>query len=171
MARLAVGRVAPVPGLTPIRPAIADNRSSISEGIIGPGGLGLRRAPRVVFDRDGLLAGGKIIEARIEGGLDEDGGAGIALAERGGGRGRGAHPVRRGRGLIEGRGEIVPRPGGGDGTSGQDPEEDGGDDGSRLFARLAETGAVEVCSDWKFTGLGGVVFISTVKPRSLDDTD
>lgn len=171
--RLAVGRVIPIPGLTPIRPAIADNLSSMSEGISGPGGLGLRSAPRVVFARDGLLVGGKMIEARIEGGLDEGGVTAAAFTERGGGRGRGAHPVRRGRGLIAGRGEIVLRPGVGDATSGQDPAEDGGDDGSTLLATFADTGDAdaEARSDWNIAELGGVARISTVSPLSLDVTD
>ncbi|ELU39856.1 hypothetical protein AG1IA_06137 [Rhizoctonia solani AG-1 IA] len=91
---------------TPIRPAIAVKRSSISWGIAGAVELGRNSAPRVVFPSEGLLDGGKTTEGRDELGTVTNDGSETSGPERGGGRGRGAHPVRRGSGLMLGRGEI-----------------------------------------------------------------
>jgi hypothetical protein len=96
----------PGPPPTPMRPAIAASRSSISAGILGAGKLGRSSVPSVVVPREGLLVGGNTIDDRVdpETGVDVGIGTGADPA-RGGGRGRGAHPVRRGSGLGGSRGD------------------------------------------------------------------
>lgn len=134
---------------TPMRLAIAASRSSISAGILGAGGFGRSKVPNVVFPREGLLDGGNTIEARLEAGMvvDVETGAEVGPA-RGGGRGRGAHPVRRGRGLTGGRGDEAEWPDGvGDVLRGGEPAELEGDTGEVL-------GGVEV--GW-LTGTNGIV--------------
>lgn len=126
-------RVELEPAPTPIRPAIADNRSSISAGIAGAGGLGRSKAPNVVLPSEGLLRGGSTTEGRDEVGVATD----VAHdPARGGGRGRGAQPVRRGRGLIVGRGDEVPFSEGDDeGVLCRDPVIIGGGEGEEVVCR------------------------------------
>lgn len=170
MLRLAGLEVAP----TPMRPAIADKRSSISTGIFGAGGFGRNNAPSVVFPREGLLEGGNTTDDRAELGVAADAAAVDTEPARGGGRGRGAHPVRRGRGLIAGRGEDA---GVGDEALWGDPADAGGEEGStagiEVFAKLAGAeGADGDDEEWSVAiDVGGVMSISTVSPRSLEVTN
>lgn len=158
------------PDPTPIRPAIAESRSSISVGITGAGGLGRRSAPKVVFAREGLLVGGKTTEGRAEVGPEVE-----TSAERGGGRGRGAHPVRRGSGFIAGRGEIVLWRDGEEEELCGDPAANWGDIEGGVPARDAEKGVAEGGGDERSVVVSAVdvdraLLISTIKPRSLEVT-
>lgn len=164
---------------TPIRPAMALSLSSISGGMLGGGILGRNNAPNVVPARDGLLDGGSTTGAsttddRADPGTVEE----VAMdPTRGGGRGRGAHPVRRGRGLTAGRGDEPELPDG-DGEDAEfgEPLGSTGEDGETMGPLLLEpaTFATGVADDedWRvMVDLGGVVSISTVNPRSFDVTN
>jgi hypothetical protein len=120
-------------GVTPILPAIAESRSSISTGILGGAGFGRSSAPSVVLASDGLLDGGNTTEGRAEV-LATGVGTGPA---RGGGRGRGAHPVRRGRGLTAGLGEDTYGPDEeGDGVLCRDPLDIAGGEGDAIVTGI-----------------------------------